>query len=258
VTTGGVPSDTSAPFSVRTETPAGVARFTISHNTPETDLALSLGSGFLTGSPDWSRAVLREHLLSVSLVTPIVPGSDRIVHEFSVPLYAGEGAALHLPPSTGSPWFLNGVEGGDAGRSGTLDGFEIESGAVTWVTDTTLPKSTVEGGSAALSIPEAATSGAGNGEDRLHRRSLASWPNPFRGAARVELSIDRPEPVRLVVLDVQGREVRVVTRGVKGAGVHSFEWDGRDGRGRSLPSGRYYLLLERTTSREVLPVVLLD
>lgn len=258
VTTGGVPSDTSAPFSVRTETPAGVARFTISHNTPETDLALSLGSGFTAGTPDWSRAVVRENLLSAALVTPVVPGSDRIVYSFSRPLYAGEGAALHLPPSTSSPWFLNGVEGGDAGRSGTLDSFEIESGAVTYVTDTTLPKSTVEGGSAALWIPEAAVSGAPNGDGRVSRPSLAAWPNPFRGAARVELSIDRPEPVRLVVLDVQGREVRVVTQGVKGAGVHAFQWDGRDGRGRSLPSGRYYLLLERTTSREVLPVVRLD
>ena len=47
--------------------------------------------------------------------------------------------------------------------------------------------------------------------------------------------------VRVEVLDAAGQPVATIERSGVDAGVHTFEWDGRDGSGRALPDGRYRL-----------------
>ena len=47
----------------------------------------------------------------------------------------------------------------------------------------------------------------------------------------------------LEVLDLQGRRVRVLSRGELAAGAHVASWDGRDDAGRAVPSGSYLLRL---------------
>ena len=47
--------------------------------------------------------------------------------------------------------------------------------------------------------------------------------------------------VRVEVLDSAGNPVASIDRRGMDAGVHSFEWDGRDASGRALPDGRYRL-----------------
>jgi len=48
-------------------------------------------------------------------------------------------------------------------------------------------------------------------------------------------------PVRIEIYDVQGRLVRRLLDETHGAAsVSRLRWDGRDGQGRRLPSGRYW------------------
>ncbi|HSQ59447.1 MAG TPA: FlgD immunoglobulin-like domain containing protein [Acidobacteriota bacterium] len=69
-------------------------------------------------------------------------------------------------------------------------------------------------------------------------------PNPTPGQAVISFAVPARGHVSLAVLDVRGRLVRRVHEGFLDRGWHAGSWDGRDGSGRSLPSGVYFLRLE--------------
>ena len=68
----------------------------------------------------------------------------------------------------------------------------------------------------------------------------AAWPNPSPGSIQTEFAVSRTAPVRLSVLDLQGREVQVLAKGQFAPGRYSVTWDGRTGRGPT-PAGIYFL-----------------
>lgn len=74
--------------------------------------------------------------------------------------------------------------------------------------------------------------------------SLAVQPNPVRGQAVVPFSLAAPGDVRLVLVDVLGREVAVLAEGMREAGDHRAALSA----GR-LASGVYVLVLESGTQR---------
>jgi hypothetical protein len=87
---------------------------------------------------------------------------------------------------------------------------------------------------------------------------LQASPNPFR----VETRIDAPDWSPLTIHDVQGRLVRVLTCAPGGAcpqvfGAFRGSWDGRDERGRVMPSGVYFLRYSGQSGRAVKPIVYL-
>jgi len=65
------------------------------------------------------------------------------------------------------------------------------------------------------------------------------WPLPSRGFVRVAYALPREADVRLSVLDLQGREIAVLTDGRQAAGRHELRWDGRT-RGGVAPAGVYF------------------
>lgn len=67
----------------------------------------------------------------------------------------------------------------------------------------------------------------------------ASYPNPFAGSTTIPFALAESAHVRLVVLDVLGREAAVLTDQVWGAGAHEVRFDGSQ-----LPSGAYFYRLE--------------
>ncbi|RKZ04060.1 MAG: hypothetical protein DRQ04_01460 [Candidatus Hydrothermota bacterium] len=76
------------------------------------------------------------------------------------------------------------------------------------------------------------------------------------GSVLVEYSVPCEGEVVLEVYDVSGREVRELWRGDVVRGEHRMEWDGRDGEGRLLSSGVYFVSLEGMGRRAVRKVVL--
>jgi hypothetical protein len=69
------------------------------------------------------------------------------------------------------------------------------------------------------------------------------WPNPIAGAARVRFSVPRSGPARVAVYDTGGRRLAVLAERDYAAGEWETSWDGRDGRGRRLDPGVYFVRL---------------
>jgi hypothetical protein len=65
-------------------------------------------------------------------------------------------------------------------------------------------------------------------------------PNPSPGATIVEFSLAREANVRLSVVDLQGREVAILARGVRPRGTHVATWNGDGDRGLA-PTGLYFV-----------------
>jgi hypothetical protein len=77
----------------------------------------------------------------------------------------------------------------------------------------------------------------------------APTPNPARGATTLRFALPRAGAVRLTVYDAQGRCVRTLADGVRGAGEQAATWDLRDDAGRAVGAGLYFARLEH--GREV-------
>ena len=88
-----------------------------------------------------------------------------------------------------------------------------------------------------------ATGVAENGDDDMWADKsprIASTPNPFDQATSLSLTLPRPSDVRLAVYDLAGRLVTEFTRRQLDAGLHVFEWDGRNSEGAPVAAGVYF------------------
>ena len=73
-------------------------------------------------------------------------------------------------------------------------------------------------------------------------RSVAlhqNYPNPFNGTTVICYQLSAPSRVELSIINVTGQNVRTWVDEQKAPGVHSVQWDSRDGFGRILDSGVY-------------------
>jgi photosystem II stability/assembly factor-like uncharacterized protein len=87
----------------------------------------------------------------------------------------------------------------------------------------------------------------------LHQNSLCSvLPNPSDGDVTIMYSVGERSLVRLVVVDALGRELGVVSTGVREAGEYSITWNGRN-----LSSGMYAVRLECGGQVYSLPLVII-
>jgi hypothetical protein len=71
----------------------------------------------------------------------------------------------------------------------------------------------------------------------------APAPNPSFTESAIAFSLDRPGPVTLRVVDLQGRAVRVLENRTMSEGRHVARWDGRTEAGARVPAGLYVLEL---------------
>jgi hypothetical protein len=76
------------------------------------------------------------------------------------------------------------------------------------------------------------------------RTRLLAGPNPTGGPVTVSVDLEAPGPGALRVLDVQGREVARLADGYLPGGERSWIWNLRDGAGRRVVPGVYFLRLD--------------
>ena len=72
-------------------------------------------------------------------------------------------------------------------------------------------------------------------------RFSGAAPNPFRGSTRFVVSIPSAGHITIVITDAAGHRVAVVEDGDTQPGPHEIAWDGRDSRGRDVPTGVYFV-----------------
>jgi hypothetical protein len=84
----------------------------------------------------------------------------------------------------------------------------------------------------------------------------ASVPNPFTVATEIAYAIPHAARLEVGVYDVSGRKVAILAQGTMPSGRHMVRWDGRDGAGRSLPAGVYFVRLDLPGHEEARKIVL--
>ena len=68
-----------------------------------------------------------------------------------------------------------------------------------------------------------------------------NYPNPFNPTTRFNVELPAAVDVQVAIYDILGRQITTLLSGQQSAGYHSIEWDGRDGRGFSVPTGIYFV-----------------
>ena len=87
--------------------------------------------------------------------------------------------------------------------------------------------------------------GFGTGTSQSPTASLSHGsPNPFRQSTEFTYAVQKEGPVRIAVFDLSGRRVAILADRVMPGGSYSQGWDGRDSKGRSVPSGVYFVRME--------------
>jgi hypothetical protein len=74
-------------------------------------------------------------------------------------------------------------------------------------------------------------------------RLEALYPNPFNGSALIPFALAHYSKVELSVYNTLGQRVRILDKGLYGAGQYRLEWDGRDDAGAVAASGLYIVQL---------------
>lgn len=71
------------------------------------------------------------------------------------------------------------------------------------------------------------------------RLTLALAPNPFNPRTTISFGGQPDESVSVEVFDLRGRRLATLWRGILGTEPGNVQWDGTDGKGRSVPGGAY-------------------
>lgn len=253
-----------AGYTRSTDYPTTLGAYDESHNgNYDTFLAKLSSSGssllwstYLGGSSnDWLNALTLD-----APGDPVVTGSTNSSDFPTTPgaydesYNGGEDAFVARLSSSGSNllWssFLGG-SGNDAGFALASDG--SENSVVTGISSSsdfpTTPGAYDESSSGADAfVTKLASTPSGSGAPDQTVALIANpvvltEPNPFHSTVRIRFSVAEPGDVSLVIYDVAGHRLRTLVDGRLDAGGVTWDWDGRDAEGRSVPSGVYFYRL---------------
>lgn len=71
-----------------------------------------------------------------------------------------------------------------------------------------------------------------------------NFPNPFNPATSIHYTLSGRSRAVLSIHDAHGALVIRIDQGIREAGTHRFEWDGRDATGAAVGSGVYFYRLD--------------
>ena len=84
-----------------------------------------------------------------------------------------------------------------------------------------------------------------------------NYPNPAYGKTMIRFTVPNNTDISLDIYDISGRLVRTLARGIPGAGSYFSVWNGKDSKGKEVPSGIYLYTLKAgqyTETRKLLLV----
>jgi len=71
-----------------------------------------------------------------------------------------------------------------------------------------------------------------------------NYPNPFNPTTQIRYELPKAGQVSLIIYNSLGQEVRRLVDRMQPAGYHQIIWNGRDERGKPVPSGMYHYRLQ--------------
>ncbi len=87
-------------------------------------------------------------------------------------------------------------------------------------------------------------------DDILATRLRGNFPNPFNPATTIRYDLKEPGRVVVSIFDLAGRRIKELVNTRLGAGPHEVLWNGRDGDGRSVAAGVYFVQLRTSGARD--------
>ncbi len=78
----------------------------------------------------------------------------------------------------------------------------------------------------------------------LQHPSISAFPNPFTNEVKIIFTASKKTDVKLKIFNICGQQVKTITDFETEIGRHRFIWNGKDNKGRQLPSGVYFVRLE--------------
>lgn len=88
---------------------------------------------------------------------------------------------------------------------------------------------------------------------RLHQ----NYPNPFNSNTAITYELPKRTEITLMVYNVAGQVVRVLTKGERSTGSHVIRWDGTDSQGQAVSTGLYFIQLKRSGQVHVIKIMLI-
>jgi hypothetical protein len=86
---------------------------------------------------------------------------------------------------------------------------------------------------------------------------LSNYPNPFNSSTQIRFEVGKASHVSIGVYDLLGRSVATLADQDFTSGTHVVPWNGTDSNGRTVASGRYFVMARAGDAVRSLPIVLL-
>ena len=66
-----------------------------------------------------------------------------------------------------------------------------------------------------------------------------NFPNPFNPITNIEISLSSSENIKLIIFDINGKEIKKLADGFYKSGSYNFSWNSKDANGFEVSSGVY-------------------
>ncbi|MFH1277114.1 MAG: FG-GAP-like repeat-containing protein [Candidatus Eisenbacteria bacterium] len=134
----------------------------------------------------------------------------------------------------------------------------IDSIIVRWPSGTVTDTANVAADQRITLFEETVQTGVAGGPPLPVRYELfGNAPNPFNPVTTVRFALPERSRVSLSVYDISGRLVRALKTGEEDAGWFSVTWNGRDGAGREVGSGIYFVRMATPKHSDTKKMVLI-
>ncbi|NQT97487.1 MAG: endonuclease [Candidatus Marinimicrobia bacterium] len=84
-----------------------------------------------------------------------------------------------------------------------------------------------------------------------------AYPNPFNPSTTFSVQINQSTEMTISVIDLTGRQVVQLERGLFTPGLHQFNWDGLTADGRAAASGLYFIVVGNDPEYSVRKIALM-
>ena len=71
-----------------------------------------------------------------------------------------------------------------------------------------------------------------------------NYPNPFNNKTQIKYSVRIPSEIRLSIYNTIGKEIKILSKGVKLQGDYIVKWDGTDKNDDKVTTGVYFVILK--------------
>jgi hypothetical protein len=92
------------------------------------------------------------------------------------------------------------------------------------------------------------TDGIKNEKNNKLTDKIGVYPNPFNGQVKIQINNSKGGKAKVRIFDLLGRLQKTLINDFLDQGMHNLNWDGTNERREILPSGIYFIVLEKQDS----------